>query len=197
MVVDKRINHFLAELESANPTPGGGSTSALVGGLSTALAKMVCNTTLRKKEDKEISEYLEELDQARIEFEKLITADIEAYQKVIKAYKSQDQELIEVAMKRATDVPLMIMEETIEVLEIMEKLMKLINHTSLGELGTAVFLADSVLNSMALIVEINSELIIDEKYKNKIIQVSADKLKHGEDLKNKSLSKLQKRQRNK
>ncbi|SJZ49162.1 cyclodeaminase/cyclohydrolase family protein [Selenihalanaerobacter shriftii] len=194
MKLDHQLDEFLAELESANPTPGGGSTSALVGTFSATLAKMVCNTTLRKREDNKIINYLNELERMKSELSNLIQADIDAYQLVVSAYKDGDPELINDRMIQATEVPLSIMDQTLKCLEIMVELMELINYTALGELGTAVHLAEAVINSVGLIVEINLKLIDDEEYCNKATSLLTDRLDNSQELRNKAILILEKRQ---
>jgi len=49
MLVDKKLEKFLDELASSSPAPGGGSVSALLGALSSALTSMVCRLTENKK----------------------------------------------------------------------------------------------------------------------------------------------------
>lgn len=194
MVLDENIEKFLADLESADSTPGAGSTAALVGALSTALTKMVCNTTLRKANTEKVVAYLKKLDDLKKDLEDLIKSDIKAYQGVAAAYQKDDQQLMNERLIVATDVPLEIMEKVLEVLEIMVKLMELINHAALGELGAAVFLAQSVLDSLELIIEINLKLIDDKEYSHATAKLATDRLETGRRLKDKALTELKRRQ---
>ena len=49
-LVDKNLRQFANELSMDSPAPGGGSTAALCGALSSALSAMVSNLTVGKKE---------------------------------------------------------------------------------------------------------------------------------------------------
>ena len=61
MFTDQSVNQFLDALASSEPTPGGGSGSALGGALGAALVSMVCNLTIGKKGYEEAEERLREV----------------------------------------------------------------------------------------------------------------------------------------
>ena len=54
------ISHYLEELSSSSPTPGGGNVSAFCGTLASSLGIMVCNLTIGKKK------YLESEDELKV-----------------------------------------------------------------------------------------------------------------------------------
>lgn len=49
MLTDLTVKDFLNKLAGSDPVPGGGSVAALNGALASALAAMVANLTLGKK----------------------------------------------------------------------------------------------------------------------------------------------------
>ena len=53
------LEEFLNDVGSKNPTPGGGSVSAVSGAIAASLVEMVCNLTIGKKNYEKIvgSEY--------------------------------------------------------------------------------------------------------------------------------------------
>ncbi len=53
-IKDQSIQHYLDQLASKAPTPGGGSASALLGAQSAALTSMVCNLTIGKPKYEEV-----------------------------------------------------------------------------------------------------------------------------------------------
>jgi Formimidoyltetrahydrofolate cyclodeaminase (EC 4.3.1.4) len=56
MLIEKSVRDFVYEVKSDNPTPGGGSVSALAGSLGAALSNMVGNLTIGKGKYEEIPE---------------------------------------------------------------------------------------------------------------------------------------------
>jgi len=92
MLVDKKLNEFLDGLASSSPAPGGGSVSALLGALSSALTSMVCRLTEGKKGYENVSEdirkVLEESEEIRKKTTDLIDEDTEVFNEVMTAYKT-------------------------------------------------------------------------------------------------------------
>ena len=92
MLVDKKLNEFLDELASSSPAPGGGSVSALLGALSSALTSMVCKLTEGKKGYENVSEdirkVLEESEKIRKKTTDLIDEDSEVFNGFMAAYKT-------------------------------------------------------------------------------------------------------------
>ncbi len=59
MFIDKSLKDYIAATASGDPTPGGGSVAALVGGLGSALISMVSNLTVGKKAYSELDEEIQ------------------------------------------------------------------------------------------------------------------------------------------
>src|SRR2546430_14422657 len=91
MYLDKPLQHFLDELASSKPTPGGGSASALCGAMGAALASMVARLTLGKTAyadvQPEIEKLLQETEKLRERFQQLMQEDIDAYGRLSAAFK--------------------------------------------------------------------------------------------------------------
>ncbi|MDD5636182.1 MAG: cyclodeaminase/cyclohydrolase family protein, partial [Atribacterota bacterium] len=83
MIKDKKIKSFLDMLASKSPTPGGGSTAALVGAMSAALLSMVGNLTIGKEKYQDVQEDIRRLlkksEKLRDDFERLIDKDVDAF----------------------------------------------------------------------------------------------------------------------
>lgn len=112
------IKLYLERLASNEPTPGGGSASALVGALGAALLEMVCNFTLGKEKfkpvEKEVAPILRDATSARQRLMELIKEDEAAYKPVASAYqmpKDTDQQrqkrkkAIEKTLEQSKKVP--------------------------------------------------------------------------------------------
>src|SRR5215210_5311009 len=49
MLIKMTVQDFIEQLASANPTPGGGSASALAGAMAAAMVEMACNLTVGRE----------------------------------------------------------------------------------------------------------------------------------------------------
>jgi formiminotetrahydrofolate cyclodeaminase len=85
------IDHYLEELSSSAPTPGGGNVSAFCGVLASSLAIMVCNLTIGKKKyldsEEELKVLKRKLEKAGADFLTLAEDDNKAFEKVMEAFK--------------------------------------------------------------------------------------------------------------
>src|SRR5215212_6375936 len=91
MLVKTTVDDFIDQLASANPTPGGGSASALAGAMAAAMVEMACNLTVGREKFRDVEEDLKVvLARAGELREQLLAAvdeDTEAYNEVSQAYK--------------------------------------------------------------------------------------------------------------
>jgi len=89
--IDKSIRLYADKLAAKTPTPGGGSTAALLGVLGCALLSMVANFTLAGKGFngyKERSQKaLKKSENIREKMTDLIDKDIAAYENLSRAFK--------------------------------------------------------------------------------------------------------------
>jgi len=128
MYTEKPLNYFLEKLCSNSPAPGGGSASALVGAVAASLAGMLSALTVDKKgyEDvhREMAENLKKAHGLKNELLNLLQKDTEAFDDAARAFKmpknSEEQkkartEAIESGLIKASEVPLAIMEKSLEV----------------------------------------------------------------------------------
>src|SRR5262245_62005925 len=94
MAFDKTqsLDHFLDAVAAKQPAPGGGSVSALVGALSSAMGEMVVNYSVGKKDlaahDRQLREALLELSRARAIMLELMVEDQGAYEALSAARRS-------------------------------------------------------------------------------------------------------------
>jgi formiminotetrahydrofolate cyclodeaminase len=119
MLVDKSLSDLLAAFSSNDPTPGGGSASALASALGASLLLMVAGLPKTRSNSDEDRTALEgatrTLTGLRQQLTEAIDADTAAYDQVVAAYKlpkgSTDEQqtrkaAIQRALRAATDVPL-------------------------------------------------------------------------------------------
>ncbi len=181
-IYDFPFRKVVAVAASDAPTPGGGSVSALVGTLGVAMTAMVGNLTVGKPQYLEVEPEVEQITGAAYyiinKLEKLIAADIAAFGKFIKVFrlpkktddeKIKREEMMQKALKAATDTPMEIARVLLEALEITGRLAKLGNKMAISDAGVAAYVCEAALNAVLLSVDINLPMIKDEHYVQNIM----------------------------
>lgn len=200
MLIEKTLKDYVLEAASGSPTPGGGSVSAYVASLGTALTSMVGNLTFDKKDYKELSPEIQEKMQenfkileGKIELlNHIVDEDSTAFDGVMAAFKmpkETDEEkklrskAIQEGYKKALEVPLRCAEECFEVLKLQDVFANYGNKNAITDVGVGALLAYAGLEGALLNVRINLLSIKDEDYK-KETQEKVDRLvKEGNELK--------------
>lgn len=205
-IFDKTLNEFLDVAASKNPTPGGGSVSAVVAANAAAMVCMVANLTLGKKvyekfqSDTEgiLAEAKGIMDNLKILAEK----DMAVYQAFRDAWqlpsvtdeeKSIKKETIDKALIQATLVPLEISRECIQIMELALKLAPFGNKNAISDVGVGIYLAESALKSAMLSVDINLQSLQEDGFKINVASEKAKLLEKTEELKIFALSEVKKR----
>jgi len=127
---DKSVTALLDAFSSPDPTPGGGSASALAGALGVSLLAMVAGLPKTKtgtpEARAELDAVRERLMDVRATLVELVDRDAASYDQVVAAYRLPKATLdeqtarkaaIQVAMRGATDVPLETMRACAEALK--------------------------------------------------------------------------------
>lgn len=174
MYVDQTIQQFLDNLSSSQPTPGGGSASALSGAMGAALASMVCRLTLDKDEyagvQQEIAALLQQTESLRQRFQQLVQEDIEAYGELSESFKmpretSEEREArtaaIQEQLVEAALVPLEVTERSAQLMWVCQRIAEIGNAKVLSDVATGAMLASSAGAGAAWIVRVNLQSIKD------------------------------------
>ncbi|WP_045223774.1 methenyltetrahydrofolate cyclohydrolase [Methyloterricola oryzae] len=177
MINDTSIQHFLDELASKAPTPGGGSAAAIIGAMGAGLVSMVCNLTLGKKGyeavEADMRATLDASESLRARLSDTVRADVEAFDRVMGAYrlpketdadKQARSEAIQAALKAATDVPLACAKDCAELIQLSRTAAEKGNRNVISDAGVAVLAAYAALKSAALNVYVNTSGIKDEAF---------------------------------
>ncbi|MBN2244919.1 MAG: glutamate formimidoyltransferase, partial [Candidatus Aminicenantes bacterium] len=180
-LLNLNLKEFTNELSLDSPAPGGGSTAALCGALSAALSSMVSNLTIGKKNYENV---WESLTQTAVEAQKLkddllhsVDLDTQAFKEVMAAMKmikkTEEQiklrkESLEKASKKATRVPLKVMEYCIQALELAKTAALDGNKNSISDAGVAGLTAHAGATSAYYNVLINLPGIEDKKFCSEI-----------------------------
>ncbi|MTI66794.1 MAG: cyclodeaminase/cyclohydrolase family protein [Firmicutes bacterium] len=172
---------FTDVLSSKAAVPGGGGAAALVGGIGTALAGMVCNLTVGKKKYKEYEEDVKEiLNKTKALQQRLldmIDEDAENFLPLSKAYgmpsnteeeKKEKEKVMQASLKKACEVPIKIVETSYEAIKLHEELVDKGSKLAISDVGVGIQCLRSALISGQLNVYINIGMIKDEKYVNEV-----------------------------
>ena len=179
MFKQQQLQDFLDRLASRASTPGGGSAAAIMGAMGAALVSMVANLTVGKKNyevvQAEMKDLLEKSETLRAELTDMIQADVDVFDKVMAAYgmaKDTDEEktvrsqVIQAALKEATDVPLACAKLCADVIQTCRPMAEKGNNNVISDVGVAVLAAHAALRSAALNVYINIGGIKDKEFVN-------------------------------
>ena len=167
-LTDLPVEAFLARLATDDPVPGGGSASALAGGMAAALVHMVVELTSGRPAAAEHEERLTEIRLAaaglQSELLSLAHADAVAYASVVTARRlpketDRDRDArrtqLNAAVREATRTPLSIASRAAEVLALGEELAPIGNRNAVSDVGVAGLLAGAAIRGAAMNVEIN------------------------------------------
>lgn len=200
MLINKTVKEFIQVTGSGEPTPGGGSISALAGSLGAALTTMVGNLTFGKKEFEELSEENQKilevnfkiLESKLVELKDIVDTDSTAFDGVMKAFKmpksTQEEKearslAIQTGYKEALEVPLNCGEICLEVLKLQNEFAHYGNINAITDIGVGALLAYTGLEGALLNVTINLKSIKDEDYRKQIEDKVDEILKNGKVLK--------------
>ena len=186
MIKEQVIQDFLDVLSSKEPVPGGGGASALCGAVGNA--QMVANLTVGKKKyaevEPEVKEHLEKMVKLQAEFTALADDDAKVFAPLAKAYslpseteeqKAYKAEVMETNLLAASAVPLQIMEKSMQMLTILDRLADIGSRMAVSDVGVAVQSTRAALLGAAMNVYINTKSMKDRN-KAEELNNSANKM---------------------
>lgn len=168
MLTELTINEFARDLGSEKPAPGGGSASGLAGALAGSLVKMVAHLSGEGQEAiiPKSQGFVDELLD-------LVNRDTDAFNQVMASFKlpkGTDEEktarrkAIQAATRLATEVPLRIMEVSLEVLKLAKEMAFHGNKNALSDAGVAGLLGVAACRGASYNVLINLPGLKDEEF---------------------------------
>ncbi|SHM21008.1 Formimidoyltetrahydrofolate cyclodeaminase [Caldanaerovirga acetigignens] len=177
MFVKSSLEDFVEVLSSKDPVPGGGGAAGLAGALGSALGGMVCNLTIGKEKYKdvepEITDILEKLKDLQRKLLLLVDEDAEVFKEVAAAYKlpknteeekQRKKEALNKALKNACQVPLKIMEYSLEALKLQRRLAKIGSKMAISDVGVGALLLKAAVHGGKLNVLINLGGLDDKEF---------------------------------
>jgi methenyltetrahydrofolate cyclohydrolase len=167
---DRSINVYLKNLGSRKPTPGGGSSAALIGAIGCGLLSMVANFTLsakgangyknRAKKALKKSEYL------RQRFTLLIDKDIQAYEKLSEAFRRYDANdtRLQSRLKKAIMPPSMICDYAYRAAKLALEISYIGKKNILSDIIVAIYALDAAFEAGFINIKVNLEYIKNKGY---------------------------------
>lgn len=173
------LSRFTEITASKQPVPGGGGVSGLTGSLASALAEMVTNLTIGKKKYAEREEELIALrnkaEELRIRLLDSIDEDAEAFKPLAEAYGADKNsegyaERLENCLRVAANSPYNILKMAAEVIELDERLAVIGSKLAVSDAATSVMLAHGALYGAYINILVNTRLMKDRTYAEKLDQ---------------------------
>ena len=172
-----QIDSFNALLASRAAVPGGGGASALAASLGAALGSMVANLTLGKKKyaqyENELNAFLAELEELRIECQNLMDEDAKSFEPLSRAYSipkdapNRGAEM-ERCLRLAAEPPMKIARLACRGILIHQRLEEIGSVLAVSDVGTGVIMFWAALYGAAMNVRVNTKLMIDLEYAEKL-----------------------------
>lgn len=171
---DLTLTQFLDRLASSDPTPGGGTVSAIAGAAAAGLLAMVARLSTGKAGDEAaLGRTLALGDAERAALLDLAGRDAGAFEAVMQAMrlpkgtddeKERRRSAIQKALRGASDVPLEVASRGVALLEASADLARTGSLSAVSDVGVAALLAHAAVQGALLNVRINLRSIKDQSY---------------------------------
>jgi len=189
-LVDMSVRAFVEETASESPAPGGGSIAATMGAMGAALATMVANLSSHKRgwdeRWEEFSIWAVKGKAYHDQLLKLIDEDTDAFDALMDCFgmpKGTDVEkaarsaAIQAATKQAIEIPLQIMQASLDSMEVIRVMVEIGNPNSISDGAVGALAARSAVLGAHLNVKINCASVKDAEFvaaANKRAELMAD-----------------------
>lgn len=178
------LEAFTARLASSDPTPGGGSASAVAGALGAALVAMLARlSTDRGGDDALFARTAAAMDAAWPVLLDAAAEDAKAFDAVMTAMrlprgtddeKRERARAIQSAMRAAAEAPLEVAAQALAVLEAARAILPTANSNAVSDGGVGVLLAHGAAHGAIANVRINLKAIKDAAYRTAAIARADD-----------------------
>ena len=175
--INESIQKYLDDLAAKTPAPGGGSSAALAGAMSSSLISMALNFTMGNEKYKDFEaaakEMLAKSERLRADFAKFFEEDMAGYGAVLKAYKLpkdsdadkiKRQRAIKEALKQATLTPLHVCQQSVEAIKMCPDLAKHGNKNLICDVEVPVRLLEAAFYSAKINIVMNQKSIQDDEF---------------------------------
>lgn len=171
------ITQFTELLASKAPVPGGGGASALVGAVGIALGDMVGELTVGKKKYADVETDIRSLmlraQELRVKLLNSIEKDAELFEPLSRAYgipkdDPDREEIMERCLRDAASAPLEIFDLCCESIEIIREFGEKGSRIVVSDAATGVAFAQAAMYGAAVNVKVNTKLMKDRDYAERI-----------------------------
>lgn len=182
-LVERSVKDFVKLLASERPAPGGGTASAILGAIGSALGAMVANLSPNKKGWESQTTYFasiaEQLQSLIAHLLYWADQDSLAYQKVMEAYalpqntpeeQAQRKQAIEKANQQATHSPLQIATLAYQAVPLVQEMLIKGNPNSISDAAVGIYALFAAIHGAILNVKINLPGIQDIDFKQNTLQ---------------------------
>jgi glutamate formiminotransferase/formiminotetrahydrofolate cyclodeaminase len=159
------LGDWMDSVASSSPAPGGGTVSAVAGGMAAALAAMVGRLTVGRKKyaavDAEFRQLVERAETLRVRLMRLGDEDAAAFNAVSAAYarpkepEAPRKAAIQAALIEAAKVPLETLRAARDVAALAARAAQAGNKNAVSDAGVAALLAGAAARGAAYNVRIN------------------------------------------
>jgi formiminotetrahydrofolate cyclodeaminase len=188
-LTELKVSQFAKLLAGETPMPGGGCAAALAAALSASLCAMVGRLTAGREKYRQSREMMEKListaDELALVFMKLVNDDANAYTGVMAAYQlpkgtEEEREFrsrsIEIAILRATRVPMATLENLGRLPVLLQQSLKYGNTNCLADAGVGVQLMRAAAVGVAYNIRTNVSGLTDQEEAGKLLARSTEHL---------------------
>ncbi|MDH4066791.1 MAG: cyclodeaminase/cyclohydrolase family protein [Acidobacteriota bacterium] len=174
----RSLDEFLVALASPEPTPGGGTASAIAGAMGVSLLVMVAGLTKTRANTADERATLlavrASLEPLRLSLQECADRDAEAFGEVMAAFrmprasddeKARRTEAVQSALRAATDVPLETLRLATRALELGETVGRLGNPAAASDVGVAAGLLRAAADGAAANVRINLDGLTNQTHR--------------------------------
>lgn len=186
-LVSMTLREFAEETSSESPAPGGGSIAAYTGALGASLGVMVANLSSHKRgwdaRWKEFSAWAVRGQEHARELLGLVDEDTRAFESVMKCFgmpktteaeKSERSAAIQDATRRATEVPMRVMEVSLASMDVIKAMAEHGQESSVSDAGVGALCARAAVRGAALNVRINARTLKDRALARQFVQQSTE-----------------------
>lgn len=171
------IKQFLDATSAKQPTPGGGSVTALAGALAAAMGEMVVNYSIGKKDleafVEELKPALSEYHRAREVLVQLMAEDQQAYAALTEARKLPEgsperNEKLPAALTASIRAPQAMAATAVAVLELCDRIVNFVNPWLLSDLAVCADLSMATIRCAVYNVRVNLRDVTDQAERQRI-----------------------------
>lgn len=177
MLTELTVKDFLNKVAGSDPVPGGGSIAALNGAIASALAGMVANLTIGKKNYADCEELMKQIAERAAGLKEEFVADVdrdsEAYDRVFACFKmpkATDEEkaarsaAIQEATKFAAQVPMEVARRAYGLMDTIVQVARKGNQNAVTDACVAMMAARSAVLAALMNVRINLGSLKDKEF---------------------------------